>query len=109
MTEPDFIERRRLPRFDTQIAAVALLPSAMNVRVREIGVHGVLLQGSEAVPVGTAGSLRITLGGVPFTADVQVRRVGPSRAGSGLGYEIAAAFVAIRPEHRQLIERFVKQ
>jgi hypothetical protein len=88
---------------------MALLPSVLNVRVREISVHGLLVHAAEPLVVGSHASLRMTLSGVPFTADVRVRRVAASRPDPRHGYDIAATFVAISPEHRELIERFVKQ
>jgi hypothetical protein len=47
---------------------------------------------------------------MPFSADVEVRRITPAPAdGHAGGYRIGGMFVAITPEHRQLIERFASQ
>ena len=55
---------------------------------------------------GSRGSLRFTLAGAPFLADIQVRRVTPG-SDAGSGYRIGATFVGMTLEHRQLIERFM--
>ncbi len=68
-----------------------------------------LLQAAKPLPLGMRGWIRMTLSGVPFNAEVEVRRVAVSRNGPRNGFEIATRFVGISPEHRQLIERFVKQ
>jgi hypothetical protein len=109
MTEATFEERRRVPRQAIGGAVAALLPITVHVRVREISVIGLLVESIGPVELGSQGCLRMMLSGMPFTADIEVRRVTPSRAGHRVGYDIAASFVAISPEHRELIERFVKQ
>lgn len=95
-----------MPRHDVGMA-IALMPAVVDVQVRELNVLGLLLHAAEPIEIGSRGLLRMTLSGVPFEADVQIRRVARSRAGERPGYAIAATFVAISPEHRQLIERFV--
>lgn len=99
------IERRQYPRrqVDGEFAGVQ---ATLSVRVLDISVSGVLLQSSRAVQVGERGALRLSLGGQPFTADVEVQRV-TAPSGSSTGYRLALAFVTVTPEHSQLIERFV--
>jgi hypothetical protein len=54
--------------------------------------------------------LKLNFWGSPFTADVEIRRAVPVvEHGTTLGYRVGATFVAITPEHRQLIERFASQ
>ena len=91
------IERRQYPRRQVE-GEFAGVQATLSVRVLDISVSGVLLQSSRPVQVGERGSLRLSLGGQPFTADVEVQRS---------GYRLALAFVAVTPEHGQLIERFV--
>ena len=102
-------ERRRMPRYAvSQPTAAADLGSVLDVQVREIGALGLLLRSQEPVHAGARALVRMTLSGVPLEAEIQVRRIAPSRAGQE-GYDIGARFTAISPEHRQLIEKFVKR
>ena len=98
-------ERRRSPRHEVGGEFVNL-PANMSVRVIDISSAGVLLQSGHLLSPGARGSLRFTLAGTPFSADIQVQRVStPSESGSG--YRIGATFVGMSPEHRRLIERFI--
>ena len=82
--------------------------SAESVRILEVSATGVLLQAQDAVGVRSKALLRLSVGGSPFAAEIEVMRVGPSSRPSE-GYRIAAQFLAITPRHRQLIERFITQ
>ena len=82
--------------------------SAESVRVLDLSATGVLLQAQDAVTVRSKALLRLSVGGSPFAAEVEVMRVGPASF-PGEGYRIAAQFLAITPNHRQLIERFISQ
>jgi hypothetical protein len=102
-------ERRRSVRMviDGQLA---VLPTNVDVQVLDISVAGVLLQANQPFDPGTRGCLRLNLWGTAFSADVEVRRVDKLMDGERqAGYGIGAVFVAIMPEHRQLIERFASQ
>jgi hypothetical protein len=98
-------ERRRAPRHELSDEFVHLAATT-NVRVLDISAAGVLLQSPRLLNPGARGSLRFTLAGVPFLADIQVRRVS-SGSDAAAGYRIGATFVGMTLEHRQLIERFV--
>jgi len=100
-------ERRRARRHDMTYAEFAGVPFSLTVQVMDISLAGVLLQSSQPVKVGVRGALRLTLGGQSLTTDVAVTRVSPLATGSDERYRIGAMFVAISPEHRQLIERFI--
>ena len=82
--------------------------SAETVRVLDLSATGVLLQAQDAVGLRSKALLRLSVGGSPFAAEVEVMRVGPAPQSSE-GYRIAAQFLAITPNHRQLIERFISQ
>ena len=98
-------ERRRSPRHQVG-REFPNLPANMSVRVIDISSAGVLLQSARMLSPGARGSLRFTLAGAPFAADIQVQRVSAaSEAGSG--YRIGATFVGMTVEHRRLIERFM--
>ena len=102
-------ERRQAARVELK-GHLATLPSSMDVQVLDISVAGVLLQTSQPLDPGTRGRFRLNLLGVAFAADVDVRRVDPLvDRGREAGYSVGAVFVAITPEHRQLIERFASQ
>lgn len=98
-------ERRRNPRHQVG-EDFASLPANLSVRVLDISTAGVLLQSSRLLNPGSRGSLRFTLAGTPFCADIQVRRVS-SAPEVGAGYRIGATFIGMTMEHRQLIERFM--
>jgi hypothetical protein len=98
-------ERRRAVR-TTLYGQPAMWPATVEVRVLDISVAGVLLQTSQPIDAGTRGCLRLNLGGAPLVADVEVRRVSPLvEDGRDNGYGVGVVFVAITPEHRQLLER----
>jgi hypothetical protein len=82
--------------------------SAESVRILDLSAAGVLLQAQGAVGVRSKALLRLSVGGSPFAAEIEVMRVGPAPQPSD-GYRIAAQFLVITPKHRQLIERFISQ
>ena len=103
-------ERRRSSRIAIGHVEPASLPSNEAVQVLDISVTGVLLQSARAIEPGTRGSLKLNFGGAPFSADVEVHRAVPmADGGTSPSYRVGASFVAITPEHRQLIERFANQ
>ena len=103
-------DRRRSVRVGVGHAELAHLPTTQSVQVLDISVMGVLLHSVRPIDPGTRGSLKLNFWGTPFSADVEVRRaVSVTDGGSSQGYRVGATFVAISPEHRQLIERFASQ
>ena len=82
--------------------------SAQSVRILDLSATGVLLQAQDAVGIRSKALLRLSAGGSPFAAEIEVTRVGPAPQLSD-GYRIAAQFLAITPNQRQLIERFISQ
>ena len=82
--------------------------SAQSVRILDLSATGVLLQAQDAVSLRSKALLRLSMGGSPFAAEIEVMRVGPAPQPSE-GYRIAAQFLVITPKHRQLIERFISQ
>src|SRR5688500_1676668 len=100
-------ERRRSPRRALE-GELATVPSAVNVRVLDISVAGVLLQSNQPLQAGAQGRLRLNLAGAPFRADVQVQRV-EEPLDAKTGYRVGATFVDLTPDLCQLIERFMTQ
>jgi len=97
------LERRRAPRYPVSGGELALLLSPMSVQILDISRGGVLLQSSHpARPEGT-GRLTTTLKGLPFSAELEVRRVEVLPAG---GYRIGAKFTTIGQEYRRVLEEF---
>ena len=97
-------ERRKSPRRTVQ-DGIAILPTTTNVQLLDVSVAGVLLQSDQIVDVGSEGSLSLTLDGATFRASVHVQRV----AAKGLedGWHLGARFVALSPDDRRLIARFM--
>jgi len=97
-------ERRRFERRPATGEDVRMLTTS-HVRVVDISAAGVLLETSRRVEAGARGRLRFSLGGTPFTADVQIRRVSPG-ASTG-AFRLGAMFVGMTLEHRQMLDRFM--
>jgi PilZ domain len=102
-------DRRRAVRVAVD-GNLVTLPSAFDVDVLDINVEGVLLRANQSLDIGTRRHLRLNMWGAAFDAEVEVRRVSPAaHDGTSQVYDIGAVFMAISPEHRQLIERFAIQ
>lgn len=99
-------ERRRSPRYDIETGELAVLPAANSVQILDISLSGVLLQSVHGATVGSRGRLRMSLGGQPFSAEVEIRRTTPLGANC---HRMGALFVDISPEHERMIERFTQQ
>jgi hypothetical protein len=99
-------ERRRAVRTPLD-GYPATWPGTLDVQALDISVAGVLLQTSHPIDTGTRGCLRLNLFGEAFVADVEVRRVSARSEDGRDGYRVGMVFVAITPEHRQLLERLV--
>jgi hypothetical protein len=99
----DVNERRQFPRrkLENEFTKVR---SLSKVQVLEISIAGVLLRTSRSFAAGATGTLRLNLGGLPFTASLQIRRVASD---STLGHLLGAAFLGLTPENVQLLTRFV--
>jgi hypothetical protein len=97
-------ERRRSPRRQVDGQSTTL-PVAESVRVLDLSSAGVLLETASRPELGAVAKLKLSVGGEPLAADVEVRRVtaGPS------GYRVGARFVDMTPANRRLIERFMGQ
>jgi hypothetical protein len=106
MTTP-LTERRRAPRRDVVDGELAVLPWGMSVRILDISTAGVLVHSAQVARNGASGRLTLTIGGQPFSADVEVRRVVPV-AGSA-ECRMGMMFVDLSVENRRTIERFTQQ
>ena len=99
-------ERRRTPRYDIDAGELAVLPAATSVQILDISLSGVLIQSVHAARVGSRGRLRLSLGGQPFSAEIEVRRTIP--AGPNC-HRMGVKFVDVTPEQERMIERFTQQ
>jgi PilZ domain len=100
-------ERRRSPRYEIDAGELAVLPVAISVQVLDISPSGVLLQSSQPAKMGSRGRLRMTIGGMPLSAEVEVRRVSPGVG--NVGHRIGVMFVDPSTEQQQMIERFTQK
>lgn len=107
MTTNVIEERRRSPRYPVVGGEPAILPLSLSVQLLDISQTGVMVQSAQHAKEGTRGRLRFNLGGQPFSAEVEIRRVasGPG----GMGYKIGARFVDLSEEHRLIIEGFTNR
>jgi hypothetical protein len=103
-------DRRRVPRAQISDAELSVLAFPIAVRLLDISLGGVLLESAHPVDLGTRGTLRFNFGGVPFSADVRVERIDPSRSDIGAKkHAIGAVFVALSRQEQRVIERFAHQ
>jgi c-di-GMP-binding flagellar brake protein YcgR len=97
-------ERRRTPRYPVVGGEPAILPVSLSVQLLDISQTGVLILTSQYAKEGSRGRLRFNLGGQPFSADVEIRRIVSGHGGAG--YKIGARFVDLSEENRQIIVGF---
>ena len=100
-------ERRRAPRYDVAGDQLAVLPVSMSVRVLDISLSGVLLESRQPAKEGSRARLRLNVGGVPFSADVEIRRV--TSTGVQGSHQLGAMFVDLAQELKQIITRFTQR
>jgi hypothetical protein len=100
-------ERRRSPRRTVHGEIAVVVPTIANVQLLDVSLSGVLLLSDQSFEMGTEGGLSVNLDGSRFRADVHVQRV--VAASPEVGYRLGARFVALSPDDRQLIERFMAQ
>lgn len=103
-------DRRRNVRrviVDTELSVLAF---PIPVRLIDISLSGVMLEATQAVALGTQGTIRFNFAGDPFSADVKVERLNELAASShGPRFSIGATFVTLRRLDQQVIERFANQ
>src|SRR5262245_65087884 len=107
MTADLIEERRPSPRYPVFGGEPAVLPLSLSVQLLDISQTGVLILASQYPKAGSRGRLRFNLGGQPFSAEVEVRRVVSGHG--GVGYKIGARFVDLTEENRQIIVGFTNR
>ena len=106
MSDPPINDRRRVPRAAIADTELSVWAFPIPVRLLDISLGGVLLEASHRVDFGTRGTLRFSLDGVPFSADVKVERVEMLGEAPSERCSIGASFVALNREDQRVIERF---
>ncbi len=97
-------ERRRGPRHEAGGWSMGV-SVAESVRVLDLSRSGLLLQTVSRPEIGSRARLKLSVGGEPLAADVEVRRVAAAHG----GFHVGVRFVDMTPGHRRLIERFMGQ
>ncbi len=103
-------ERRRFPR--ARVTGHALTVAGSNhVRLLDINSRAVLLAcppDMKAPAPGQRAVLRMVLGTVPFSSEIEVRRVEPMVVSGGAAVRrLAATFVNLTPANRLALEQFL--
>lgn len=100
-------EQRRAPRVRDSGVRSAIRTRA-NVQVVDVSRDGVLLQTDKPFEVGSHCTLRLMLGGTPFTAAVAIRHVSVISADRrSCSYRVGAAFLGLTTDSRRAIEQWV--
>jgi len=100
-------ERRQHPRWPAREGVEGQLQTRGRVRLIDISANGALLAGDVALPPGAQARLRSTIGSVPFTPTVEIRRVAPPRR-DGTAKALGVSFVSMDARSRQCLEAFLK-
>src|SRR4051812_11704346 len=104
---PGFEERRKSPRVEVGGQYMFRADQRVRVRLLDISAGGALLQTDERLPVGGIGRLRLSLGGTPFEATVEVKREEPVAELRG---RVAGVFiVAMPPREQDALEDFLRR
>ena len=102
------VERRRHRRISSEQVDVSV-PHVTSVEVLDISAGGALLSTGASLEVGHRAQLRTLLAGEPFTAWVQVERVGEGTfSGDGLRHRLGVTFSSLDDNGRKLLQRFAK-
>ena len=101
------VERRRTPRIELAGDGDLRLELRQRAQLLDISRSGVLVACEAAVPVGTTGQFRTGLAGLPFTADVAVKR--HATRGPVKGVAHGAAFGAMDERSSRTLEQFLQR
>ena len=101
------VERRRTPRIDLAGDGDLRLELRQRAQLLDISRSGVLVACDATVPVGTQGHFRTGLGGLPFTAEVAVKR--HATRGPVKGVAHGAAFGRMDDRSARHLEQFLQR
>jgi c-di-GMP-binding flagellar brake protein YcgR len=82
------------------------LTRRVRVRLVDISLGGALVASDERLPPGTAGELRVPLGGEPFKASVEIRREEPPLAAPVM---LGTAILDVNRGSRETLEQFLRK
>jgi hypothetical protein len=109
------MDRRRGERFDIISPVLASLTivtpevsTTHQVELLELGANGALVGSREPFEVRQGGWLAASLGGIPFSARVELMRVEPATSPDGRGrYLVALSFVGVAERDLTALKRFL--
>lgn len=94
------VERRGSPRWMSPGHADLEFAVSNSVTVIDISASGFLCSAAIPLPAGTRGHLRMPVGGVNFTGDIEVRRVNRPQT-PGTGWRLGAMFGVLEEQSQQ--------
>ena len=103
----DWVERRRTPRVDLGGDGELRLELRQRAQLLDISRSGVLVACDAVVPLGTKGQFRTGLAGLPFTAEVAVKR--HAKRGGGKGTAHGASFGTMDERSVKHLEGFLQK
>jgi hypothetical protein len=104
---PGQVERRKTPRIDLGGDGELRLELRQKAQLLDISRSGVLVSCEATVPVGTRGYFRTGLGGLPFTAEVAVKR--HATRGPVKGTAHGAAFGQMDERSARHLDQFLQR
>lgn len=102
------IERRRTPRAPVSTEENINLELRHRARLLDISQTGALIACDASLPVGTRGQFRTGLDGLPFSAEITVRRHHPKPV-SGAHVALGAVFASVDERNLRNLERFLER
>lgn len=104
---PEFRERRRAQRVTLPAGHQLGISIKGQVRIIDISLSGVCLASDTPAPVGSRAQLRLTLDGLPFAADVEIKRSDASRSGLAQKHALGAAFLPLEEISQRMLEQLL--
>jgi c-di-GMP-binding flagellar brake protein YcgR len=101
------VERRRTPRVEIADNGELRLELRQKAQLVDISRSGVLVTCEATVPIGTRGHFRTGLGGLPFTAEVAVKR--HANKGRDKGVAHGAAFGQMDERSARHLDQFLQR
>jgi hypothetical protein len=100
--------RDRLERILSADDVTSVLGREVNAELLNISSSGCLLESATRIEVGTAGLLRMTIGGAEYRDDVRVVRC-QAIQGAGARYQVGVEFLWTTPPNERSLRRLVAQ
>jgi hypothetical protein len=102
-------ERRRAQRVTVRNPSWLSVPASWPVQLIDVAMGGLSFFSPHRVDVGRVVSLRATLSGLPFNAQVRICWSKPRQAANAIRprYEVGATFLQMDDSSRRSLERFL--